>query len=55
MAPTETVLEAARRLERSGTPYALVSVIRAVAPASARPGDKAVVTADGAMHGWVGC
>jgi xanthine dehydrogenase accessory factor len=54
MAPSETVLEAARRLERSGTPYALVSVIRAVAPASARPGDKAVVTADGAMHGWVG-
>ena len=54
MAPTETVLEAARRLERSGTPYALVSVIRAVAPASARPGDKAVVTGDGEMHGWVG-
>jgi len=54
MAPSETVLEAAHRLERNGTPYALVSVIRAIAPASAHPGDKAVVTADGTMHGWVG-
>jgi xanthine dehydrogenase accessory factor len=54
MEASETVFDAARRLERSGTPYALVSVIRALAPASARPGDKAIVTADGSMHGWVG-
>src|SRR5262249_5330837 len=54
MEATETVFDAARRLERNGTPYALVSVIRALAPASARPGDKAIVTADGTMHGWVG-
>ena len=50
----ETVLDAARRLQQAGTPYALVSVIKALAPASARPGDKAVVTADGDLHGWVG-
>lgn len=51
---TETVLAAAQRLLQAGTPHALVSVIRALAPASARPGDKAVVTADGQLHGWVG-
>ncbi|MDE2628689.1 MAG: XdhC family protein [Burkholderiales bacterium] len=50
----ETVFEAARRLQQVGTPYALVSVIKALAPASARPGDKAIVTADGDFHGWVG-
>lgn len=50
----DTVFSAAQRLQQAGTPYALVSVIRALAPASAHPGDKAVVTADGALHGWVG-
>ncbi|MFT3817352.1 MAG: XdhC family protein [Rubrivivax sp.] len=50
----ESVITAAHRLQSSGTPYALVSVVRALAPASARPGDKAVVTADGRMQGWVG-
>lgn len=54
MNATETVLATAQRLQQAGTPYALVSVIRAQAPASARPGDKAVVTADGQLHGWVG-
>jgi xanthine dehydrogenase accessory factor len=54
MNTNETVLAAAQRLQAAGTPYALVSVIRALAPASARAGDKAVVTADGRMHGWVG-
>ncbi len=50
----EHVLATAHRLQQSGTPYALVSVVRALAPASARPGDTAVVTADGQLHGWVG-
>ncbi len=50
----DTVFDTARRLQQAGTPYALVSVIKALAPASARPGDKAVVTADGTLHGWVG-
>jgi xanthine dehydrogenase accessory factor len=44
----------AARLQATGTEYALVTVVRAEAPASARPGDKAVVTADGTIHGWVG-
>lgn len=54
MSTVDTVFAAAARLQQAGTPYALVSVVRALAPASARPGDKAVVTADGQLHGWVG-
>lgn len=54
MNTAETVFSTAQRLLQSGTPYALVSVIRAQAPASARPGDRAVVTADGQLHGWIG-
>ena len=48
------VLAAALRLQQQDQPYALVSVLRVLAPASARPGDKAVVTADGIVHGWIG-
>ncbi|HEX4596146.1 MAG TPA: XdhC family protein [Burkholderiaceae bacterium] len=47
-------LTTAARLLATGTEYALVTVVRVEAPASARPGDKAVVTADGTFHGWVG-
>lgn len=54
MSTLDTVFASAVRLQQAGTPYALVSVVRALAPASARPGDKAVVTADGQLHGWVG-
>jgi len=32
----------------------LATVVRCESPTSARPGDKAVVTADGRLHGWVG-
>jgi xanthine dehydrogenase accessory factor len=48
------ILAAAQRLQQQGQPYALVSVLRVLAPASARPGDKAVVTADGIQQGWIG-
>ena len=48
------LLAAAQRLHQEGRAYALVSVIRAQAPASARPGDKAVVTAEGIVQGWIG-
>lgn len=54
MTNADTVFEAARRMQQAGTPCALVSVIKALPPASAHVGDKAVVTADGEMHGWVG-
>ncbi len=48
------VLLSAQRLQQQGQPYALVSVLRVLAPASARPGDKAVVTAEGIQQGWIG-
>jgi xanthine dehydrogenase accessory factor len=48
------VLAAAAELQRQEQPYALVSVLRVQAPASARPGDKAVVTAGGIVQGWIG-
>lgn len=48
------VLATAQRLQQAHQPCALVSVLRVQAPASARPGDKAVVTADGISAGWIG-
>ncbi|HEX8782194.1 MAG TPA: XdhC family protein [Steroidobacteraceae bacterium] len=45
---------AAQRLQQQGEPYALVSVVRTRAPSSARAGDKALVTAQGIVHGWIG-
>ncbi len=48
------VLSAAQRLKQQDEPCALVTVLRVQAPASARPGDKAVVTADGIAAGWIG-
>lgn len=37
-----------------GLPFATAFVVRAEKPTSAKPGDKAIVTADGVMHGWIG-
>jgi xanthine dehydrogenase accessory factor len=48
------VLCAAQRLQQQAEPFCLVTVLRVLAPASARPGDKAVVTADGIVEGWIG-
>lgn len=46
--------ELARELNRRGEAYALVTVVRAVAPTSAYLGAQAIVLADGALHGWIG-
>ena len=46
--------ETAKALEARGEGYVLATVIRAVAPTSAKPGDKAVVTEGGTVHGWIG-
>jgi xanthine dehydrogenase accessory factor len=42
------------RLASEGVAFALVSVVRAVAPTSGKPGDKAVLTEHGEWLGWVG-
>jgi xanthine dehydrogenase accessory factor len=41
-------------LTRAGIPFAIALVVRAEKPSSGKPGDKAIITADGAMHGWIG-
>lgn len=48
------VLALAQRLRDAGEPFALVTVVDRAAPASAQVGDKALVTADGRLYGWVG-
>jgi xanthine dehydrogenase accessory factor len=44
----------AARLQAGERAFALVTVLRAQAPTSAKAGDKALVTADGQIHGWIG-
>lgn len=41
-------------MDARGLPYALAIVVRAVAPTSAKPGDRALVTPEGTVFGWVG-
>ena len=48
------VLVEAGRLAAEGRPFALATVVDVERPASARRGDRALVTPDGALHGWVG-
>lgn len=47
-------LERALQLKARGEPFALATVVRVGRPASAKPGMKAVVLADGTLVGWVG-
>jgi xanthine dehydrogenase accessory factor len=49
-----TDLELVRQLVEAEEPFALATVVRCEPPASARPGAKAVIRADGSMEGWVG-
>lgn len=44
----------AARLQSAEQAFALVTVLSAQAPSSGKAGDKAVVTADGQIHGWIG-
>ena len=48
------VLVEAGRLAEEGTPFALATVVAVERPSSARVGDRALVTAEGELHGWVG-
>lgn len=41
-------------LQREGTPLALATVIQAVSPTSGKPGDKALVSAEAIVEGWIG-
>ena len=48
------ILNRAAELRKSGTPFAMATVTVSQRPTSARAGSKAIVTADGAIFGWVG-
>jgi xanthine dehydrogenase accessory factor len=48
------VLVEAGRLADDGIPFALATVVGVERPSSARVGDRALVTAEGELHGWVG-
>ena len=48
------VLVEAGRLVEEGRPFALATVVAVERPSSARVGDRALVTADGELAGWVG-
>ncbi len=44
----------AQDLLEQNTPFALAIVVRAEKPTSGKPGDKALITIDGTMYGWIG-
>jgi xanthine dehydrogenase accessory factor len=50
----ENLLVEAGRLAETGERFALATVVRVERPSSARVGDRALVTGDGELHGWVG-
>ncbi len=50
----EQLDDLARELNGRGETFALVTVVRAVAPTSAYPGAQAIVLADGTLRGWIG-
>jgi xanthine dehydrogenase accessory factor len=48
------LLERVSELRRAGRPFVMATVVRCVRPASAKPGDRAVLYEDGHTEGWVG-
>ena len=54
MTAEEHLGQVARELKAQGVAYALVTVVRTVAPTSAYVGAQALVAVDGTLHGWIG-
>ncbi|AUV82423.1 xanthine dehydrogenase [Salinigranum rubrum] len=53
-ASPETVDRVAREFTKEGRPFARVTVVRREAPVSAHVGDRAIITPDGELLGWIG-
>jgi len=54
MSASEDVAKLAEELAAKGEPFVFATVVRTVASVAAKPGSKAILTADGRMAGWVG-
>jgi xanthine dehydrogenase accessory factor len=48
------ILEQAAELSRRGEEFALATVVWRQGPSSGQPGSRALITADGQVHGWIG-
>jgi xanthine dehydrogenase accessory factor len=48
------VLEEMGELTRRGEAFALATVVWRQSPSSSQPGSRAIITADGKLHGWIG-
>lgn len=48
------LLDLAARLTAERQPYALATVVRSERPTSGKPGNMALISADGVIHGWIG-
>jgi xanthine dehydrogenase accessory factor len=48
------VLERAAELSRRGQSFALATVVWRQGPSSSQQGSRAIITADGELHGWIG-
>ena len=54
MSLADDVMDRAAELRRRGETFVVATVVRVEPPTSAQAGDKAVITADGKLWGWVG-
>jgi xanthine dehydrogenase accessory factor len=52
--PDLNVLEQASELTRAGEPFALATVVWRQGPSSSQQGSRAIITAAGQLHGWIG-
>ena len=48
------ILEEIGELTRRGQPFALATVVWRQSPSSSQPGSRAIITAEGELHGWIG-
>ena len=47
-------IEKAKLLNENNEAYAMAFIIRRLIPSSGKPGDKAIITKEGHIHGWIG-
>jgi xanthine dehydrogenase accessory factor len=50
----QDLLETILNLRKRRQPFAIATVVRAERPTSSKPGDKAIISPDGTLTGWIG-